>query len=775
MSDTETQDVIFYVSPDGKDRWSGQLRAPDSARTDGPFRTLRRARAAVREEIADGMENDVVVEVCEGLFCLREPLTFTGRDSGRDGHRVIYRGRRGEEAILAGGLRVQEWQEAGDGTYSAQVPGSDRLRSIFENGGRSRPARLPDDGYLRAAGPVEDAPKRKFYFAESDVPRVVDRAHLEVGIWPGGTSGEWNWFFHTVRVKKIDHEQRIIELSEEVKYEIGPGSRYFLQGAGEFLSTPGQFHHDPESGILRYRPRSLPIEEQRIVIPVADAVIAVHGSSADQPARNITVEGLTLGVTRAGSGIVHLENAEGVSVRGCRIRNAGGCGVRFDGSVRGCTFAGNEISDIGYTGIYGAGPGDTRDYVSRDNRMANNHIFDCGRIVRHGAGLQLNNSGDNEIVHNRIHHVPRYAVSLKSHRPGVIVGKTIDGVEVTRENAKQFAHARNNLIACNDLSHANLDSQDTGVIEAWGAGTGNVIRHNRVHHSNIHMSFGFGIYLDDACDDFLVAHNIVDCLQEEGAGELSAPLLIKGIENRVVGNLVVRNHATAAMRFIEMAQEPNRRIHVESNIFCNTGENVYIFQNHDEEADWQEDRLEFSDRNLLHNETGRYGMVGVAEAKTFEQWRRLPGGKYDQNSKVADPLFVDEEGQDYRLRADSPARELGYQEIDVRPIGLTADFPFPDPEEELEAVFPAVDDRYSGAAELQAGREAVLELTARTRTGYVANLAQAQVVFRNADESVATVGTDGLIRAESPGRTVIEIHVQRGEEKITTEQEILVR
>jgi hypothetical protein len=775
MSDTETQDVVFYVSPDGKDRWSGRLRAANSERTDGPFRTLERAREAVRVEIADGMGGDVVVEVGEGVLCLSEPLTLTERDSGRDGHRVIYRGRRAEDAVLVAGLRVEEWQNAGDGTCSAQVPVSDRLRSIYENGCRSRPARLPDRGYFRAAGPVEGDPKRKFYFAETDVPRVADKAHLEVGIWPGGKSGEWNWFFDTARVRRIDHEKRIIELEEEVKYEIGPGSRYFLQGAGDFLTTPGQFHYDPETGILRYRPRSVPIEEQRIMIPVADAVITLHGSSADEPTRNITVEGLTVGVTRTGSGVVHLENAEGVSVRGCRVHNAGGCGVRFDGSVRGCTFAGNEISDVGYTGIYASGPGDTRDYVSRDNRMADNHIFGCGQIVRHGAGLQLNNSGDNEIVHNRIHHVPRYAISLKSHRPGVIVGTTIDGVEVTRQNAQQFAHSRNNLIAYNDLSHANLDSQDTGVIEAWGAGTGNVIRHNRVHHSNIYMSFGFGIYLDDACDEFLVARNIVDCLQEEGAGELSAPLLIKGVENRVIGNLVVRNDATAAMRFIEMAHEPNRRIHVESNVFCNTGENLYLIQNHDEEADWQEDRLEFSDRNLLHKEAGRYGVVGVAEAETFEQWRRLLGGKYDQNSQVADPRFVDEEGQDYRLRHDSPARELGFEEIDRRPIGLTAEFPFADPREELEAVFPAVDNRYTGAAELRSGEEAPLEVTARTRTGYVADLTEAEVVFRSADQSVATVNADGLIRADAPGTTLIEIRVQRGEQTITTRQEIVVR
>ncbi len=38
----------FHVSPDGRDAWSGRLREPNAARTDGPFAGLARARDAVR-------------------------------------------------------------------------------------------------------------------------------------------------------------------------------------------------------------------------------------------------------------------------------------------------------------------------------------------------------------------------------------------------------------------------------------------------------------------------------------------------------------------------------------------------------------------------------------------------------------------------------------------------------------------------------------------------------------------------------------------------------
>ena len=39
----------FYVSPSGNDKWSGKISGPTRSLRDGPFRTLARARDAVRE------------------------------------------------------------------------------------------------------------------------------------------------------------------------------------------------------------------------------------------------------------------------------------------------------------------------------------------------------------------------------------------------------------------------------------------------------------------------------------------------------------------------------------------------------------------------------------------------------------------------------------------------------------------------------------------------------------------------------------------------------
>ena len=46
---------------------------------------------------------------------------------------------------------------------------------------------------------------------------------------------------------------------------------------------------------------------------------------------------------------------------------------------------------------------------------------------------------------------------------------------------------------------------------------------------------------------------------------------------------------------------------------------------------------------------------------------------YDVKSTVADPMFVDAENDDFRLRPESPALELGIVPIDMGRIGIRTD------------------------------------------------------------------------------------------------------
>ena len=63
---------------------------------------------------------------------------------------------------------------------------------------------------------------------------------------------------------------------------------------------------------------------------------------------------------------------------------------------------------------------------------------------------------------------------------------------------------------------------------------------------------------------------------------------------------------------------------------------------------------------------------GEPYALSLDQWRQLG---YDSNSVFADPLFVDPANGDWRVRPDSPALELGFENFPMDAFGLLPDFP----------------------------------------------------------------------------------------------------
>ncbi len=52
---------------------------------------------------------------------------------------------------------------------------------------------------------------------------------------------------------------------------------------------------------------------------------------------------------------------------------------------------------------------------------------------------------------------------------------------------------------------------------------------------------------------------------------------------------------------------------------------------------------------------------------SYGQWQAMG---FEKESMIGDPLFVDPAGDDYRLRSDSPALQLGFVPIDVTRIGV---------------------------------------------------------------------------------------------------------
>ncbi len=526
----------FYVSPDGDDAAAGTRRAP--------FATLTRARKAVRELVAGGIERDVKVLIHAGTYLLPDGLVMDARDSGTDEHPVTWAAYRGASVRLVGGVLVKAWRKWKGDVLVADTPRGTEPNQLFEGDERMTLARAPDEGYFRLVGVVKGREKREFLYRSRDIaPRGWDLTGARVFIWPGH-----DWFSQDKPVTAIDPAARKITLGTDQGYDMLPGNRWFIQNVLELLDRPGECRIDLKGGKLYAWPREAG-GEKRITCATAENVIRVKGDSPERPVRNVHFEGLEIGIAKGDA--VLFQNAEGCSVRFSKIENAGLVGVTVAGHARRVTVYGNLIRRHGMHGVSLKGLAPGQDDVNGDHVIENNHIHHCGRLVGHGYGVRISQSGSNRVVHNHIHHMPRYATTIKGLRYQSL-RKSVKGV--TFENRHDFLHSRRNLIAYNHIHHVNLDSQDTGAMESWGPGRDNVYDHNLIHDcGNDRFNLQSGIYLDDAADHFTVTNNIIWGVGGVGGDQC---IFTKGIGNVIENNiLIVEPTNESGIRSFFMADE----------------------------------------------------------------------------------------------------------------------------------------------------------------------------------------------------------------------------
>src|SRR5580658_6757827 len=138
--------LTIYVSPSGRDDWSGRLASINRNKTDGPLATLPRAleksRAAHRE--TPGAEIRVVLR--GGTYALDRPLVLTPDDSG-----LTLAAYPRETPVLTSEARLTDWRRSlvNPNLWETRSPGGWRFHELFVNGQRRGRAREPADGFFR--------------------------------------------------------------------------------------------------------------------------------------------------------------------------------------------------------------------------------------------------------------------------------------------------------------------------------------------------------------------------------------------------------------------------------------------------------------------------------------------------------------------------------------------------------------------------------------------------------------------------------------------------
>ena len=178
---------------------------------------------------------------------------------------------------------------------------------------------------------------------------------------------------------------------------------------------------------------------------------------------------------------------------------------------------------------------------------------------------------------------------------------------------------------------------------------GTRIRYNLVHDVSRRNYGGWGIYPDEGSHDLLIQKNLVFRCQD---GALFAH------HNR---NITAENNIFAFNRTaqIERGGIGGFELTCRRNIvYYKKGKAVGNYGS----GNCGRDVCAF-DRNLYWNVSGQPVLFG---GLTLAQWQAVGQG---ENSIIADPLFVDPENGNFRLRQGSPAAQIGFEPWDFWAVG----------------------------------------------------------------------------------------------------------
>jgi hypothetical protein len=647
----------FYVALNGNDRWSGRLASPNAKRTDGPFATIEAAQAAVRRlRSSQTKPTPVTVLIRGGVYELPAPITITPDESGSAGAPTVYAAYPGERPVLSGGKRLTGWTRNGN-RLRLMIPevrdGAWRFEQLFVNGERRYRPRLPKEGYysIEAEAAPSSAAQGKgydrFVFRDGDIRADwANRDAVDVLCFQ-------SWTMARLRIKEVDTASRTVQfvaptLSAVWFFALNQGARYIVENVREALSEPGEWYLDTRTGVLEYLPRAGERPERLDVrAPRLERLVEFAGDVARRRwVTHVELRGLTFAHTnwvcppegyQAPQAEVYLGaavsavGARNCKLQSCEIRHVGAYGVEFGAACKEDVVENCTIVDMGAGGVKlgeAAAAGDP-ELLSGWHTVRNCLIAHGGRMHPAGIGVWIGSSPYNLVAHNEICDLYYSAISV-----GWSWGY-----------APSAAH--HNTLEYNYAHHIGQGVlSDMGATYTLGAGEGSVQRYNHFHDVESYAYGGWGIYFDEGTTGMLAENNLVYNCKSAGFHQHY------GRENIVRNNIFALNREAQLMR---TRAEDHLSFTFERNIvYWSTG--VLLASN------WSGDRYRF-DNNLYWKTNGRpFDLAG----RTWEQWREAG---QDSHSIIADPLFVAPERRDFRLKPDSPAKQIGFVPFDIEPAG----------------------------------------------------------------------------------------------------------
>jgi parallel beta-helix repeat protein len=647
--------INFYIAKNGNDKWSGKLANPNSRKTDGPFATLERARSVIRTLKQQQRIASVVVLLRQGTYYLTETFTLNSQDSGLDRFPITYQAYPNERPIISGGKLISRWRTANINerqVWVADIPEAKsrgwEFRQLWSPKKRLIRTRHPSQGYFKLADSIDSIQPKSTHlkYEQGNLKnwKHIDRAEVVVmSLWR-------EYRFPVSKIVESTGEVWSDKLPFE-RYDNGElrkGDLYYLEGCLETLDAVGEWFLDRQLGKLYYVPfPGENIARFKVIAPRLSQLIRLDGvkyvnfqdltfSHTDwyydtaykyaayaQAAQQINFIADDGGYAGGVPGTIHAKNSQFCQWNNCNFTHLGGYGIEIAQACTDIKIVDCQFSDLGAGGVILA--------KAQRNQIRNCQMNDLGIFFHSAVGIFVADSSENYIANNHIHHLYYSGISV-----GWVWGY-----------GKNRSH--HNIIDANYIHDLGITSfqasepilNDKGAIYTLGIQPGTEIVNNRIHDIYSFNYGGWGIYLDEGSSEISVKNNLAYKTRDGGFHQNY------GKDN------IIQNNIFAYGKLAQM-----RRTRKENH-------NSFIFENNI--IYWEQGKLwegDFDDPASIQADKNLYWTTDRANIRfgklSLQEWQAQG---LDRHSLIADPQFLDPQHSDFRLKAGSPAFNLGFKSL----------------------------------------------------------------------------------------------------------------
>lgn len=644
----------YYVSPSGSDSNAGTVSRP--------FATLQRAQQAVHR--APG-----TVYLRGGTFYLNRPLVFTDTDSGTATNPSIWTAYPGETPVISGGIRLRDlhWKAGTNGIWSTKVPADLATEEIFINGERQHLARYPNfnptaqyfDGFAADAISTNRStrwanPAGGYYHA------------MHPALW-----GDFTW-----RITGKDASGKVtLEGGWQNNRGAAAHKEYrFVENIREELDAPGEWFLDHSAHVLHFIPPA-GVDLRRAVIEATllPNLVEFRGTSA-HPVRFLTLRGLTFrhaartvmdtreplmrsdwAIYRGGA--ILLEGTEDCVIEDAFLDQVGGNAIFVNRYNRRDTFRRLHIARAGASGVCFVGdPAAARSPLFNYDRVqsldaidrtpgpkSNGYPADClvddsliyltGRVEKQTTGVLIQLAQSITVRRCSIYDMPRAGINIGD---GAWGGHMIEFCDIFDTVKETGDHGSFNSWGRDRFWRPNVSEVNAWVSQVPGLPFLDAVKPVVLRNNRWRCDHGWDIDLDDGSTNFVLTNNL--CLHG-------------GIKNREGYRRVVENNIMVDSGFHPHVWYANSGDVFRHNIVWTEYQPAIM-----PPPPWGQDLR----GNLVH----RAGAAPSPATKLQSQSGR------DNDSLVADALFVNAALGNYRVREGSPALRLGFVNFDMNHFGV---------------------------------------------------------------------------------------------------------